>query len=195
MKEKNSDRKKKERIELREKSMQNNQATEKQEENPMRKIKIEKLVLSAGGTADTLEKEFKLLKLISGEKPVKLQARKRIPSLGVRPGLEVGCKVTIREKIEPLLKRLLGGIDNKLKLKQIEDNHFSFGIEEYIEIPGMEYQRDIGILGLNATVIFTRKGKRVELRKIKKSRQGKKQAVSKDEIIKFMKQNYNVEME
>ncbi len=164
-------------------------------ENPMRKIKIEKLVLSAGGVAEVLEKEFKLLKLISNATPIKLKARKRIPSLGVRPGLEVGCKVTIRKNIQPLLKRLLQAIDNKIKEKQVENNHFSFGIAEYIEIPEMEYQRDIGILGLNATIVFSRSGGRVENRKIKRNKASKKQTISKQEIIDFMKQNYNVEVE
>lgn len=165
------------------------------EENPMRKVKIEKLVLSAGGVAEVLEKEFKLLKLISGETPIKLKARKRIPSLGVRPGLEVGCKVTIRKNIQPLLKRLLQAIDNKIKEKQVENNHFSFGIKEYIEIPGMEYQRDIGILGLNVTIVFSRSGGRVEKRKIKRNKASKKQTITRQEIIDFMKQNYNMEVE
>ncbi len=167
----------------------------KTDENPMRKVKIEKLVLSCGGVADVLEKEVKLLKLISGKKPVKTQAKKRIPSLGVRPKLEVGCKVTIRKNFEDLLKRLLDAVDNKLKKKQFEENHFSFGIEEYIEIPGMEYQRDIGIIGLNVSVAFSRAGARVARKKIKQGKQGKKQRISKEEIIKFMQENYKVEVE
>ena len=66
------------------------------------------------------------------------------------------------------MKRLLVSIENKLKKSQFKDNHFSFGIKEYLEIPGMEYQRDIGILGLDVTVVFKRKGKRVKERKWKK---------------------------
>jgi len=168
--------------------------TEQKKENPMREIKIEKLILSAGGTAETLDKEAKLLQIISGGKAVKTKAKKRIPSLGVRPKLEVGCKVTIRKGIGQLLKRLLASINNQLKEKQIENNHFSFGIEEYIEIPDLEYQRDIGILGLNVGVVFSRKGRRIERRKIKKSKVGKKQTISKQEIINFMKENFEVEV-
>lgn len=164
-------------------------------ENKMREIRIEKILISAGGTADKLEKEVKLLKLISGRTPVRLKATKRIPALGVRPGLETGCKVTVRKEIKPLLSRLLESVNKKLKEKQIQDNHFSFGIAEYIEIPGTEYQRDIGMLGLNATIVFSRRGKRVEEKKIKSGKQGKNQIVTKEEIITFMKENYGVEIE
>jgi large subunit ribosomal protein L5 len=164
-------------------------------ENKMREVRIEKIVLSSAGTAEKLEKSAKLLKIISGMQPIKLKSKKRIPSLGVRPGLETGCKVTLRRKaIAPLLKRLLQSVNNELKESQIEDNHFSFGIVEYIEIPGMEYQRDIGITGLNVTVDFVRTGKRVRERKIKRNVFSKKQRVSKEEIIEYMKKNFNLKL-
>lgn len=163
--------------------------------NKMNEIEIEKVVLSIGATADKLEKGVRLLKVISGMQPIKTKTRKRIPSLGVRPGLEIGCKVTIRkEKIKPLLTRLLQTINNEIKESQIENNHFSFGIHEYIEIPQMEYQRDIGIMGLNITVDFTRKGKRVELRKIKRGKIPVRQDVKKEEIIKYLKENYDLKI-
>jgi len=159
------------------------------------KIKIEKLVLSCGAIGEKLERSMKLLKVISGMTPVKVKSKKRIPSLEVRPGLEVGCKVTIRgEKIAPLLKRLLIARNNELREKQVEENHFSFGIHEYIEIDGMEYQRDIGVLGLNVTVDFVRQGKRVERKKIKSGKMPRKQDVKKEEIIKFMQENFNIKI-
>jgi len=162
-------------------------------ENVMRKIEIEKIVLSIG-TTENLEQGKKLLELISGMKPAERKSKKRIPELGVRPGLAVGCMVTVRKNKEALLKRLLGAIENKLKKKQIRNNHFSFGIEEYIEIPGMEYQRDIGTMGLRVTVVFARKGKRVTRKKIKRGRIPKKQDVSVDEIIEFLKNKFDVEV-
>lgn len=165
---------------------------EAQLENPMRKIKIEKVLLSAGATGDDLVKEKKLLELVSGKHAQILSSNKRIPEFDVRPGLEVGVRVTLRgEEALALLKRLLGAINNEIKKKQISDNHFSFGIKEYIEIPGIEYQRDIGIRGFNVTVVFIRAGVRVKLKKIKRGRVPKKQFVSKEEISDFMKEAFN----
>ena len=162
-------------------------------ENVMRTIKIEKVVLSVGGTGDNLEKGFKLLKIITGKNPAKTRSKKRIPSLGVRPGLEIGAVVTLRKDLDSFLKRMLAGIDNKLKKKQMSIDNFSFGIKEYIEIPGMEYQRDIGVIGFDVTVVFKRTGRRVRLKKVKKGKIPKRQHISKEEIIKFMEENFQVE--
>lgn len=168
---------------------------EKMKDNKMREIEIEKVVLSMGAVGDELEKAAKLLKLITGMKTIKTKARKRIPNFGIHPGLEIGVKVTLRgKKAEEILKKLLATVDNKLKAKQINNEDFSFGIEEYIEIPGIEYQRDIGIKGLNVTVVFKRKGKRVETKKIKREKMPKRQRATKQEIIEFLNKNFNAEI-
>ncbi len=159
-------------------------------QNPMREIKIEKVVLSVGGIGDELEKGVKLLEFLTNRKAAKMKSKKRIPNFGVRPGLEIGAVVTLRKNIEEFLKKMLATIDNTLKKKQISENNFSFGIKEYIEIPGIEYQRDIGIRGFDITVVFKRAGRRVKLRKIKKGRIPSRQMISKEEIIKFMEENF-----
>lgn len=162
-------------------------------QNPMREIKIEKVVLSVGATGENLEKGFKLLKLLTGKKPAKMKSRKRIPSLGVKPKLEVGAVVTLRKNVEEILKKMLATSDNTLKKSQISENNFSFGIKEYIEIPGIEYQRDIGIMGLDVSVVFKRAGKRIKLKKIKRGKIPKRQNISKNEIIRFMKNKFSTE--
>lgn len=158
--------------------------------NPMREIKIEKVVLSVGGTGEGLEKGVKLLKLLTGKKPAKMRSKKRIPSFGIRPGLEVGTLVTIRKNPEDILKKMLSTTDNILSKKYISQNNFSFGVKEYIEIPGVEYQRDIGIIGFDVTVVFKRAGRRVKIKKIKRGKFPKRQMVDKEEIIKFMKEKF-----
>ena len=166
------------------------QKTEIIKENPLRKIRIEKIVLSIGGTADYLEKGVKILQILTEKKPAKMRTTKRVPSLGIRPKFEVGAVSTVRKNPEEFLKKMLIAIDNTLKKSQISENNFSFGIKEYIEIPGVEYQRDIGIIGLDVTVVFKRSGKRVGLKKIKRGRIPKKQHISKNEIIKFMEDKF-----
>ena len=170
-----------------------NKIKDKTAENPMKKIRIEKVVLNIGGTADTLEKGFKLLKFITEKKPSKMKSGKRIPTLGVRPGLEIGAVVTIRKNPEEFLKRMLTTIDNTLRKKQISENNFSFGIKEYIEIPGIEYQRDIGIMGFDVTVVFKRAGRRIRFKKIKQGKIPKRQVITPEEIIKFMEDNFQTE--
>ena len=85
--------------------------------NSMREIRIEKLTLNVGAGTDqeVLKKGMKLLKNLTGIEPVKTVSNKRIPAWGVRPGLPVGCKLTLRGAvIIPLVKRLLVAKENKL---------------------------------------------------------------------------------
>lgn len=161
-------------------------------ENKMQEIKIEKLVLNVGGIDDKLEKNAKLIEIFTGRKTAKMKTRKRIPALNVRPKLNVGAVITIRRDFEPLLKKLLVAIDNRIRKKQVSENTFSFGIKEYIEIPGLEYQRDIGITGFDVTLTFKRTGKRIQLRRIRKKSLPKKQRVSPEEIIKYMEEKFQV---
>ena len=139
-------------------------------QNPMREIEIEKIVLNCGGIGEKLDRAVKLLDMIT----------KR--------------KVTIRnkEEINALLKRIFAAVGNKVPKKAITDNHFSLGVEEYIEVPGLEYNRDIGILGFEVAVVFIRKGKSVTYKKIRKGKYPKKQNVSKEEIIEFLNKNFTV---
>src|SRR3989344_4461767 len=167
-------------------------------ENAIRRIKLEKIVLSCGSTGPNIEKSRKLLEVLTNKKPriVKAGPKRRIPAFGVKPGLELGVMVTIRGKEAfALLKKLLGAVDNTLDASQISENTFSFGIPEYIEIHEVEYIREIGIRGLNVTVSFIRAGVRVKRKKIKRGRLPKKQNVTADEIISLMEENFNSEVE
>ena len=166
------------------------------EKNPMREVRIEKVILSAGATGKDLEKAKKLLEMMSGMKAqiIKAGPKQRIPAFNVKPNMELGTRVTLRnEKALDMLRQLLGGIDNQLSEDSIQPNHFSFGIKEYIDIPGTEYQRDIGIRGFNATVVFTRKGIRVKRKKAKKGKYPEKQHITSEEIIKYMEDAFQTE--
>lgn len=161
----------------------------------MNQFKMEKVVLNIGGTGEKLDKGVILLEKLTNKKPVKVKATKRIPSWQVRPGLEVGTKVTLRGKsAEEILKKLLPGVDNTLKEKQVQDNFFSFGIHEYIEIPGVDYIREVGILGFEITVVFMRAGKHVELKKMKCSKRPKRIKVKKEEIINYLENKYGTKI-
>ncbi|MBU0761149.1 MAG: 50S ribosomal protein L5 [Nanoarchaeota archaeon] len=171
---------------------------QEKKENPMREVKLEKVVLSCGATGPNLEKSQKLLEMISGKKAQIMKAgpKRRIPDFGVKPHLPLGTSVTLRGKHAfEILKKLLGAVDNELDEKQIAENSFSFGIHEYIEIPGIEYQREIGIRGLNVTACFIRAGVRVKRRKIKRGKLPEKQKISPEEIIKFLEENFETEVE
>ena len=161
----------------------------------MREVEIEKITLNCGGLGEKLERSVKLLeKMTSNRKIARMKSTKRIPAFGISPKKESGCKVTIRDKeqINNLLKRVFATIDNKINEKSIVENQVSIGIHEYIEVPGLEYDREIGILGFEVSITFKRKGKRVKYKKQKRGKYPKKQNVKKIEIIEFLNKNFNV---
>jgi len=167
---------------------------EKQNVNVMKNIKLEKVILNIGGVAEKLEKGVILLEALSGKKAIKIKAIKRIPAWNVRAGLEVGTKVTLRgEDAVNMVKKLLPAIDNVLKEKQIQDNFFSFGIHEYIEIPGVEYIREVGIMGLEVTVVFSRAGKSVEKKKVKRGK-SRRLVVTRKEIENYIIDKFGTEI-
>lgn len=165
----------------------------------MKHIKINKLTLNIGAGKDTnrLEKGLVLLEKITGAKPVKTITQKRIQGWGLRPGVPVGCKVTLRkQKARELLSRLLYARDNKLTQDQIDTNgNVAFGIPEYIDIQDMQYIPEIGITGLEVCVTLERNGFRIKRRKIMKRKIPNKHKISREEAIDFLKKEFNVKFE
>lgn len=167
--------------------------------NPNQEIRVIKVTLNigTGGPGDKMEKAVKLLETITGQKPIQTKTMKRIPTWGVRPNLAVGCKVTVRgEKAETLLKRLLSARDNRLSRRKFDKfGSLSFGIPEYIDIPDVNYDISIGIIGLEVAVTLERAGYRVKRRKVGKFKVGKKQLITQEDAINFMKSHFGLKIE
>jgi large subunit ribosomal protein L5 len=171
--------------------------------NPMKKIRIEKVTLNigVGEPGERLEKALEVLKRILAlaginQKPVKTEAKVRVQRWGIRPGLEIGAKVTVRgEKAVKLLNLLLDAVDRKIPERSFDERgNFSFGIREYIDIPGMKYDPSIGIYGLDVCVTLERPGYRVKRRKRRRSRVGKTHLITREEAIQYVKEAFGVEV-
>ncbi len=162
--------------------------------NKMKDIRIEKLTLNigAGEAGAKLEKSERLLKELTGIKPTTTSSQKRIPTWNVRPGLTIGTKVTLRgEKAEEMLKRLLSSVDNRVSPKNFDkQGNFSFGIPEYIEIPGIEYIPEVGIIGLEVAITLERPGFRIKKRKYNQRKVPTRHKITKEEAMEFIKQKY-----
>lgn len=164
----------------------------------MRKIRIEKVTLNIGSgkDQDLLIKGLKLLGNITGSKPIKNVTRKRIPTWGIRPGLPIGCKVTLRGgKAADTLKRLLNAKENKLKSSNFDGKgSISFGIPEYIDIPDIRYDPEIGIIGLQVCVTLERPGFRIKKRSLLQKKLPSKHLISRDDSIEFLKNEFKTEV-
>ncbi len=164
----------------------------------MKTIRMEKLTLNigAGKNPDLLKKGAKLLKAITGVEPIKTVTKKRIPTWGLRPGLPIGCMLTLRKKkARDVLFRLLDARSGKLSPSQFDQNgNISFGVHEYIDIPGVKYDPEIGIIGLQACVTLERPGFRIKRRRIKNKRISSSHHITKDDAVEFMQKEFNVKV-
>jgi large subunit ribosomal protein L5 len=162
----------------------------------MKTIRIDKLTLNFGAGKDQqqMEKGIQLIKMLTGKTPVKTITQARIPGWGLRPGLPVGLKLTLRgPEAEEVLKRLLEGRERQLKESCVDDHgNVSFGVPEYTEIPGAKYDPKIGIIGLQASVTLTRPGYRVARRRTATTKVGRNHRITREEAMAFMKENYKV---
>ena len=166
--------------------------------NKMREIRIEKLTLNIGAGKDqnVLSKGMKLIEQLTGIKPVKTKTQKRIPGWGLRPGLPIGVKLTIRgEAARKLIPRLLGAKSFNLIETNVDDaGNISFGVPEYIDIEGAKYDPEIGIFGLDVSAAIGRRGQRVQRRHMMKRKVPTHHRVSKDEGIDFVEKKFGVEV-
>ncbi|HLG24248.1 MAG TPA: 50S ribosomal protein L5 [Candidatus Nanoarchaeia archaeon] len=165
----------------------------------MRHIKVEKVTLNIGAGKDQtrLEKALNLLAAISNEKPVKTITKKRIQEWGLRPGLPIGCKVTLRkDKAMKIVPRLLDAIEHRLNKRQFDNNgNLAFGIKEYIEIADAKYDPKIGIMGLEVCITLERPGFRIKRRSVMARRVPPRHRISSEEAIDFMTKNFKVQIE
>lgn len=168
------------------------------QENPMRAVRLEKVVLNigVGKSGEPLEKASRVLSELTGQKPAQRKARKTIREFAIRSGEPIGVVVTVRKaRALDLLKKLLGAVGNRLSASSFDTRgSLSFGIKEHIDIHGVKYIPDIGIFGINVSALFTRVGLRVKNRKRARARLGPKQAVTNTEAIEFMKNKFHIEV-
>lgn len=167
--------------------------------NAMRNIRIEKVTLNIGAGKDQtrLEKGVALLNSIANATPIKTITNKRIQEWGLRPGLPIGCKLTLRrERAVKMLPRLLDAVENKLNERQFDNNgNIAFGIREYIEVPGARYDPKIGIMGFEVCVTLERPGFRVKRRQLLARKIPARHRIKKQEAIDFMVKNFNTKVE
>jgi large subunit ribosomal protein L5 len=167
--------------------------------NQMEGVKIAKATVNigVGESGERLARAEQLLVNITDQKPVRTISKITNPEFGIRKGQPVACKVTLRnERADKAVKMVLDGIGNSLKASQFDkQGNVSFGIEEHIDIPGMRYDPDIGIFGMNVAITFEKPGYRIKRRRIQHKNVPNKHQVTKEETMEFMKKEFQVNIE
>ena len=131
---------------------------------------LDKIVINMGvGDATTntklLDAAIADLEVISGQKPVKTQAKKAIAGFKVREGQPIGCKVTLRgENMYNFLDKLISitlprvrdfrGISNKSFDGR---GNYTLGLTEQLIFSEIEYDNVVKVRGMDIVFVTTAK--------------------------------------
>ncbi len=164
----------------------------------MRQVSVDKVVVNigVGEAGERLVKAEKVLEMVTGQKPVETISKTVNRDLGIRVGMPLGCKVTLRgETAEDFVRRALSIREGRIPEYSFDkEGNMSFGISDYTDFDGMKYDPEIGIFGMDSSVVLKRPGKRVAVRPLLKRRIPKNHRVDRDEAIQFMKDRFDVQV-
>ncbi len=164
-------------------------AVKRWQRNPMLKPRIAKVVINigVGESGERLQRAVKVLKELTGQEPSIRRARRTIKEFGIRKREPIAAVVTLRgEKAVNFLRKALEAIGMKVKASSFDEyGNFSFGISEHIILPGVKYDPNIGVFGMDICVKLERPGYRVMRRRVKRSRIPRRHRVSRMDAIAF----------
>lgn len=164
----------------------------------MKKITVAKVVLNmgVGKSGEPIERAKRALQQISGQQPSPRMAKATQRDWGVHKGEPIGVAVTIRKQpaIE-LMKRLFTAKGNQIKGSSFDDfGNLSFGIREHIDIPGVKYDPNIGIVGLNISISLTRPGFSIRVRSKHKASIGGGHRITADDAKEFLSKEFGIQV-
>jgi len=166
--------------------------------NQMKEIQISQVTvnISEGKVGDEVQKAKDLLEKLTDQKAIKTESGENAKSFGLRSGLKIGATVTLRgEEAREFLEKVLPAIDNQIPESSFDGTgNFGFGVSEYIDIPGVDYDADIGMKGLEVLVKLERPGFSVKKRDHKPTHVGKEQRITDEEAQEFVKEELDIEV-
>lgn len=168
-------------------------AAQARAQNPMRAVRVEKVVLNIGcGTRLPIDIAKTLLERVAARNVVITKSRTR-STFNIAKGKPIGCKVTVRKHAAvALLKRLLQAREGKLPASCFDaTGNVNFGVKEYIDVPGVAYDPKMPMIGFNVCVTLERPGYSIKRKRIA-SVIGKKHALTAADAMEFMKREYGV---
>ena len=162
----------------------------------MRDVRIEKITINigCGAAGDKLEKAKGLLNMLVNKTVVTTVTQRR-STFGGAKGKPIGCKVTLRKKdAQDFLLRAFEAVEHKLPRSVFDkQGNFSFGVKEHIDLPGVKYDPEVGILGMDVCVTLERPGYRVK-RKRYGSPIGSEHMIKPEDAMEWVQKNYKVEI-
>ena len=167
-------------------------------ENPMRAPRIHKVVVNigVGEGGDKLVKAERVIEMVTGVKPARTLSKVANRDWGLRVGGPIGVRVTLRgEEADAFLRKALDIRQFKVPDYSFDDGgNLNFGVADYTDFPGMRYDPEIGIFGMDIAIVIERPGGRVRRRRLLARKIPKDHKVSRAEAQQLMKAKFNIEV-
>ncbi len=172
---------------------------EKWNKQPMLRPRIAKVTVNicVGAATERLGKAMRVIEELTGQKPVPRRARRTIKDFGIRKGENIAAKVTLRgEKAIEFLKKAFEAVGYRVKASSFDEfGNVSFGIKEHILIPGVKYDPEIGVFGMDVAITFERPGFRVlRRRRCRKKSIPRRHRVTKEEAMVYLYKVFGVDI-
>lgn len=166
--------------------------------NIMRTPVVEKVIvhMGVGESGQHLVNAEEILRTITGQGVVRCFAKRTLPAFSIKKNEPIGCKVTLRgQKAQQFLETALDIVDKTLVRSQFDSlGNVSFGIEEHTDFPGMRYDPNIGVFGMDITVVIKRPGERICKRRIATRKIPTNHRVTVEDSVAFLNESYGVEV-
>ncbi len=166
-------------------------------DNIMRQIFISKVVvnMSLGAGGEPLAKAKTVLEELTGQKPVDVLAKRTNRDFGLRKGEPMGCKVTLRgTRAIDFAKRALDVTDFQVPARAVDHaGNVCFGIAEHIQIPGVKYDPNLGIFGMDVCIITERPGYRINRRRRGRHKIPRRHRITPDEAMGLLSTELGVQ--
>jgi len=167
-------------------------------ENPMRRIRIDKVVVNigVGQAGEQLIKGEKVLEMVTGRKAARTRSKTQNKELGIRVGMPIGAKVTLRGQLAAeFIKTAFYLRNNKINWFSFDpEGNFSFGVQDYTSFPNQKYSPEIGIFGMDISVTLRRAGARVARRHHARGHIPTSHRLTPTEAQEWLSQQFGVEV-
>ncbi len=159
---------------------------------------IEKVTVNigVGESGEKLAKAQTVLTGIAKQKPVQTISKTTSKDWGLREGMPIGCKVTLRgKKAHDLIVEALKTRDNKISDYSFDgQGNFSFGIPDHTSLKDQKYDPNIGIFGMDISVTMQKPGYRIRRRRIDQRKIRQSQHITEEETKEYLIKEFHVEV-
>ncbi len=166
--------------------------------NPMTTPRIAKVTVNigVGEGGERLEKAEKVVAKLTGLKPMRTFGKVNNRELGVRPGMPIGCKVTLRgEPAEDFVRRALYTRNNRIFGWSFDNQgNLQFGVADHTTFEGERYDPDIGVFGMDVALTLEKPGHRIKHRRLLARKVPMRHRVTRDEARAFLTEKFNLEV-